>query len=117
MVNTAGSSVPFPSHSSLRATRFEQILTIQYEHGLNSLMKEVAISEFKAKCLAMLEEVQKTKQSLLVTKFGKPVAEIIPPSPTRKEGGWLGSMKGEIQFLGDILLPVLDESDWKNSNE
>ena len=80
-------------------------------------MKEVAISELKANCLAMLEEVEKAKESLLVTKFGKPVAEIRPPSPTQKEGGWLGSMKGEIQFLGNILLPVLDESDWRESNE
>ena len=92
-------------------------MTIRYEHGLSFLMKEVAISEFKAKCLAMLEEVQKTKESLLVTKFGKPLAEVIPPSPSRKEGSWLGSMRGEIQFLGDILSPVLDESDWKKSNE
>lgn len=80
-------------------------------------MKEVAISEFKAKCLALLEEVQSTKQSLLVTKLGKPLAEVIPPSPSQREGSWLGSMKGEIQFLGDILVPVLDESDWKELNE
>ncbi len=80
-------------------------------------MKEVAISEFKAKCLAMLEEVQKTKESLLVTKFGKPVAEVNPPSPTQEERSWVGSMKGEIKFLGDIVAPVFDESDWKDSKE
>ena len=41
-------------------------------------MKEVAISEFKAKCLALLQQVQKTKKPLRVTRFGKPVAEIVP---------------------------------------
>jgi prevent-host-death family protein len=44
-------------------------------------MKEVAISEFKAKCLALLEQVRQTKKPIRVTRFGKPVAEIIPPSP------------------------------------
>ena len=80
-------------------------------------MKEVAISEFKAKCLAILEEVRKTKQTILVTRFGKPVAEVTPPSPCQKERSWLGSMKGEIKFLGDIVAPVFDESDWKDSKE
>jgi prevent-host-death family protein len=80
-------------------------------------VKEVAISEFKAKCLAMLEEVQKTKEPLLVTKFGKPVAEVTPPSPIQKERSWVGSMKGEIKFLADIVAPVFDESDWKESKE
>jgi prevent-host-death family protein len=44
-------------------------------------MKEIAISEFKVKCLALLEEVRQTKKPLRVTRFGKPVAEIVPPSP------------------------------------
>jgi prevent-host-death family protein len=42
-------------------------------------MKEVAISEFKAKCLALLDQVQKTKKPIRVTRFGKPVAEVVPP--------------------------------------
>jgi prevent-host-death family protein len=57
-------------------------------------MKEVAISEFKAKCLGILEEVRKTRKPIRVTRFGKPVAEVVPPSPgtpnretTRVHGG------------------------------
>jgi prevent-host-death family protein len=80
-------------------------------------MKEVAISTFKAKCLAMLEEVHKTKKPILVTKFGKPIAEVNPPSLNQKSRSWVGSMKGEIKFLGDIVSPVFDESDWKESGE
>ena len=41
-------------------------------------MKEVAISEFKAKCLGILEEVRKTRKPIRVTRFGKPVAEVVP---------------------------------------
>jgi prevent-host-death family protein len=78
----------------------------------NVVMKEIAISEFKAKCLALLEEVQKTKKPILVTRFGKPIAEVNPPSP-HTTTDWLGSMKGEIQILGDIVSPASDEDDWE----
>jgi len=72
---------------------------------------------FRAKCLAILEEVQKTQETILVTKFGKPVAEVCSLPPIHRRGTWLGSMAGEIKFLGDVLAPVFDESDWNDSNE
>jgi len=75
-------------------------------------MKEVAISEFKAKCLALLNEVQKTKKPLLVTRRGRPVAEVVPPSPVRSDE-WIGSMAGKSKILGDIISPASDESDWE----
>jgi len=80
-------------------------------------MRKVAISEFKAKCLSLLEEVEKTKKPLLVTKFGKPIAEVNPPSSNQKSRSWVGSLKGEIKFLGDIVSPVFEERDWKEPDE
>lgn len=74
-------------------------------------MKEVAISEFKAKCLAILDEVQKTKQPIRVTRRGRPIAEVSPPAPTNNRD-WIGSMK-EIKILGDIISPASDEDDWE----
>lgn len=76
-------------------------------------MREIAISKFKAKCLALLEQVHKTKMPIRVTRFGKPVAEVMPPSPTSKPADWLGSMKGRMEILGDVVSPVIDESDWE----
>lgn len=76
-------------------------------------MKEVAISEFKAKCLSLLEQVQKTKKPLLVTRFGKPIAEVLPASPRAGAGDWIGSMKGTFEILGDIVSPADDEQDWE----
>jgi prevent-host-death family protein len=75
-------------------------------------MKTVAISEFKAKCLSLLEEVQKTKQPLRVTRFGKPVAEVVPIGPTAMPD-WFGSMKGTFEILGDIISPANDEDEWE----
>jgi prevent-host-death family protein len=76
-------------------------------------MKEVAISEFKAKCLSLLDQVQKTKKPILVTKFGKPIAEVGPPPPQPTGASWLGSMKDEIKILGDIVSPATDEGEWE----
>jgi prevent-host-death family protein len=75
-------------------------------------MEEVAISEFKAKCLALIDQVQKTKKPILITKFGKPVAEVFPPSP-KPAGDWIGSMKDTIEIIGDIVAPAGDEDDWE----
>jgi prevent-host-death family protein len=74
-------------------------------------MQEVAISEFTAKCLALLERVRQTKKPIRITRFGKPVAEIVPPSPGTGHEDWIGSMKNTVTILGDIVSPVIDERD------
>jgi prevent-host-death family protein len=76
------------------------------------VVKEIAISEFKAKCLALLDQVQKTKKPIRVTRFGKPVAEVVPPS-AETPTDWLGSMKDEIEILGDIVSPANEANDWE----
>ena len=75
-------------------------------------MKQVAISKFKAKCLALLQEVQKTKKPIRVTRFGKAVAEIVPPSAESPKD-WLGSMKGDLEIVGDIVSPALEPENWE----
>jgi prevent-host-death family protein len=80
-------------------------------------MEEVAISEFKAKCLALLERVRTTKRPLRITRFGKPVAEVVPPTPDAGQSEWIGSMKDTMQILGDIVAPVVDETDIKALRE
>ncbi|HXP23927.1 MAG TPA: type II toxin-antitoxin system Phd/YefM family antitoxin [Candidatus Sulfotelmatobacter sp.] len=76
-------------------------------------MKEVAISEFKAKCLALLEQVRQTRKPIRVTRFGKPVAEIVPPTIVQDRASWIGSMKDSIEILGDIISPANDEDEWE----
>src|SRR3954470_12692228 len=92
-------------------------LTMVVDHGINSSMKEIAISEFKAKCLGMLEEVRKTRKPIRVTRFGKPVAEIVPPSPPKPTGSRLGCMAGTGKILGDIVGSISPESDWDAARE
>ena len=85
------------------------------DHGTNRIMKEVAISEFKAKCLGILEEVRKTRRPIRVTRFGKAVAEVIPPSPEKATGRRLGSMVGTGKILGDIVGPTGSWDEWDAS--
>lgn len=76
------------------------------------IMKEVAISVFKAKCLGILEEVRKTRRPVRVTRFGKPVAEVIPPSPGKLQESRLGCMVGTGRVVGDIVGSISPESEW-----
>lgn len=80
-------------------------------------MKEVAISEFKAKCLGMLEEVRKTRKPIRVTRFGEPVAEIVPPTPKPHRKSWLGCMAGSAEIVGDIVGPIGSFDDWDGFKE
>jgi len=74
-------------------------------------IQEIAISEFKAKCLSLLEEVSKTKTPLRVTRRGKPLADVIPASPEAEERSWIGSMSGSIEIVGEIVSPVIEIED------
>lgn len=70
-------------------------------------MREVAISEFKAKCLSLLKEVSKTGTPPRVTRRGKAIADVIPPSFETEQKGWIGSMSDTIEIVGDIVSPIV----------
>jgi len=76
-------------------------------------MQEIAISEFKAKCLAVLERVRSTKKPIRVTRFGKPVAEVVPPTSVEERSSWIGSMKNSMRIKGDVVSPATNEDDWE----
>ena len=73
----------------------------------------MAISKFKATCLAVLERVRRTGQPVLITRFGKPVAEVVPPRPQPRSNDWLGSLSRTVSFTGYIISPAIDEEDWE----
>ena len=76
-------------------------------------MHKIAISKFKAQCLSILEQVRRTGQAIQVTRFGKAVAEVHPPAPAKREAGWIGSMRGTARLVGDIVTPVVSDSEWE----
>ena len=47
--------------------------------------------------------------------IGKPVAEIVPPSPDAGQKSWIGSMKDTMDIIGDIVSPVIDEKRYRGA--
>jgi len=70
--------------------------------------KMIGAAEFKAHCLRILDEVQRTGESITVTKRGKPVAEVTPV----KAGEWrsvIGALQGSVTRIGDIITPAYEQ--------
>jgi prevent-host-death family protein len=67
-------------------------------------MKTVSATEFKSHCLALLDEVHRTRRRLLVTRHGKPIAEIAPHSPPNAARS--NPLKGSILHQDDLVSPI-----------
>jgi prevent-host-death family protein len=68
------------------------------------MSKTIEASEFKAKCLALLDEVARTGECFVITKHGQPVAELGPHETTKKSP--FGILKDELFIVGDIVSPT-----------
>jgi prevent-host-death family protein len=73
-------------------------------------MKTIAAGEFKARCLALMEDVRATRQPIVITKRGKPVAKLVPVLP--EKDAWIGRLNGVIKIVGDIESPI---DEWESS--
>ena len=71
-------------------------------------MDTLTVSKFKATCLAVVEEVAKAKKRIIITKRGKPIAELIPYEAETEPV----PLKNTVAFMGDIMSPVAAE-DWE----
>jgi antitoxin (DNA-binding transcriptional repressor) of toxin-antitoxin stability system len=76
-------------------------------------MEEIAISKFKATCLAVLEKVRRSGKPILVTRFGEPMAEVVPPLTRKKGSQWVGSLASTGKINGNVVSPASDEEDWE----
>ncbi len=75
-------------------------------------MKEIHEAEFKAKCLAILDEVAQQGESVTILKRGKPVAQLISPIPRIDQFPQQGLM-GSVSILGDVVSPTLPAEEWE----
>lgn len=72
----------------------------------------IAISDFKATCLRLLEEVASEGKSLTITKRGRPIAKVTPIESTRMP--IRGSWKGQVKIKGDLVHFSM-EDDWESA--
>ena len=73
------------------------------------MQTKIAAGEFKAKCLNLLDEVAATRKTLVITKHGKPVAQLVPMPPAGATRS--GSMRAAEPVQGDIISPL--ENEWE----
>lgn len=71
-------------------------------------MDTLSVSQLKATCLSVLEKVKREKKRFLITKRGKPIAEIVPVNQQKRQA----PLKDSVTFVGDIVSPVAEE-EWE----
>jgi prevent-host-death family protein len=74
-------------------------------------MKEMPAGEFKAHCLAVMDQVRATREPVVITKRGRPVAKLVPVE--EKPSKFLGRLQGVVKILGDIESPIEPTESWK----
>ena len=79
-------------------------------------MKTIKISEFKAKCLDILDRVARTGETLIITRRGKPLARVLPVS-SASDDDWLGSLEGSATAMDDLIEPAVDPEEWEACRE
>jgi len=73
-------------------------------------IKTIPAGAFKARCLAIMDEVAARREAVIITKRGKPVAKLVPVE--KEKDDIYGFFKGKIKITGDIVSPVLTPEEW-----
>ncbi len=74
--------------------------------------KTIAAGTFKARCLAIMDEVQAKREAVVITKRGKPVAKLVPVEPEKDDIFGFFKGKGTIEIKGDIVAPAFTPEEW-----
>jgi prevent-host-death family protein len=77
--------------------------------------KKINAAAFKARCLALIDEVAESGQPITVTKRGKAKVQII--AVREKPKTLIGATKGTFKILGDIVGPITDPAEWDEDRE
>jgi prevent-host-death family protein len=76
-------------------------------------MKKIAAGKFKAQCLKVMEQVRTTREPVLITKRGQPLAKLVPAD--KGSDDFIGRLEGKFKIVGDIESPVISWDDWDPS--
>jgi prevent-host-death family protein len=90
----------------------------KYDHGIITIvvkefgMKKMAAGAFKTNCLAVMDEVQAKRETVVITKHGKPVAKLVPVEAQGDD--IFGFLRGKVTIKGDVVSPALSRREWGN---
>jgi prevent-host-death family protein len=71
----------------------------------------IPAGEFKARCLQIMDEVHATHRPVVITKYGKPVAKLVPADDEVPDS--FGGLQGSVRYHGDIVAP--DHESWDDA--
>jgi prevent-host-death family protein len=74
--------------------------------------KTIPAGDFKARCLAIMDEVQAKRQAVVITKRGKPVAKLVPVETEKDDIFGFFKGRGKIEIKGDIVSPAITPEEW-----
>ena len=74
-------------------------------------MRKMAAGQFKARCLKVMDEVRSTREPVIITKKGRPVAKLVPTEGQSDDV--FGCLRGQMKIVGDIVSPVVPLEDWE----
>jgi len=75
-------------------------------------VKKIAAGSFKVHCLALMDEVQAKRETVVITKRGKPVAKLVPVEEQADD--LFGFLRGKVTIVGDVVSPALESEEWGN---
>ncbi len=65
---------------------------------------KIAAAKFKSQCLALMDEVERKRMEIVITKRGRPVAKLVPVD--EGTNALFGGMRGTARVTGDIVAPT-----------
>jgi prevent-host-death family protein len=74
-------------------------------------MKTMPAGQFKARCLKVMDDVQSTREPVVMTKKGRPVAKLVLAEELSDD--FLGKLSGMMKIVGDITQPIEDPEAWE----
>lgn len=78
-------------------------------------MKTIAAGKFKQTCLRVLDEVGVSGEPIVITKRGKPVAQLMPVAPAHR-ADWAGALRDRGSIRGDLVVPAVEPDEWEALN-
>ena len=76
------------------------------------MMNMIGAAEFKARCLRVINQMNKDGKPVTITKRGRPVAVLHPVEPPDENPSIIGAMRGSVLAYHDPFRPAVDPSDW-----
>jgi len=76
-------------------------------------MNHMPVSKFKASCLELIARVARSGEPLVISKRGKPIADLIPHQRRVRAKGGFGCLADTLISMGDIVAPAVDEEEWE----